>query len=77
MLLAVRRFQPADDGAHILGSRLVRDQQGIGRVDYDEILDADGCDQRTLRMDVAIAGGFEQGIPVHRVALRVPLAQLP
>ena len=77
MSLSPRRFQPADNAAYSLGSRLVRDQQRIGRVDYDEMPDANGRDQGPLRMNVAILGGFEQGITAYGVALRVPSAQLP
>ena len=64
VLTAVGRAQALARARNLLRARLVGHQQGIRRIDDDQILDADGGDQRALGMDV------EAGrILGHRIAI--------
>ena len=77
LLLAVRLAQLGDDLRHLLRARLVGNQQRVGRIDDDQVVDADGRDQRALGMDVEVVAVLEHGVAVHVVALVVVRGDVP
>ena len=77
LLLAVRLLQALHDLRDVLRAALVGDEQRVGRVDDDEVLDADGRDERPLGMDVAVGRIFEHGVALDEVALVVSGRDVP
>ena len=64
-------FRSGNDAGHLLGPRAIGDEQRVGRVDDDQVLDAEGRDERTLGMDVGVGRVLEQRIALDGVAVRV------
>ena len=62
MLLAVRPFQARNDLRNVLRARLVGDQQGIGRIDDDEVCNADRRDECFVAVHVAACRIFQNGV---------------
>jgi hypothetical protein len=77
VLLAIELLQARNDLRDILRACLVGDKQRIGRVDDDEVLDADSRDERLLAMDVASGRFLQDGIAAHVVAVGVVGSDLP
>ena len=77
LLLAVRLLQAFDDRRNFLRAVLVGNEQRIGRIDDDEVLDADRRDERPLGVDVAVGGVLQHGVASDEVALVVARRDLP
>ena len=67
--LVAARLQLADDVLHALQVIAMRDQHGVGRVDDDQVLDADGRDDAIVGMDVGAAGLDRDALALAAVAV--------
>ena len=70
------RLELGDDFAHALQRVAVRDEQGVGRVDDGEILDADGRDDAVAGMDKGIPGGDGDALALAAIAVGIRRGEL-
>ncbi len=74
-IVAAGFFQTPDQFADFLRAAAVGDQQGVGRIDHDQVLHAQQRHQLAFGVDVVAGARFDDGIRTQRVALGVALLQ--
>lgn len=77
VLLAVGSLEALDRLGNILGARAVGDQERVGGVDDDEVVDTDGRDHAALGVDVAVLGIGEQRVAVGVIAMLIVRRDFP
>src|SRR5579885_819521 len=75
-IFAAGFFEPLDEIADLLGAASVGNEQCVGSIDDDQVLDAEQGDELFAGIDVVSRTRLNQGIGAGCVALRVALVEL-
>jgi hypothetical protein len=57
--IVISGFQPADHLAHFLALRFIGNQQGIGCVDDEQVIEADCGNQAILALNMRVAAVYD------------------